>query len=375
MPIYPNPDLVAESGHLECWNRPEQRRKSFHNLHRLTRYGFSLRASKVLGLISEPDSRIAQLPSVKHLTQLSVFSALVVLRGEHNVHEQYAVDFSADQAHSIMSITKTMTHLIMGRCIAEGLVDPSRSVHEYLPGIGTGYADAVVQDVLDMNIVNSYSEDYSDSDTTALRHNASLGWRLPPPGESEIPNREFLCKIRGDTLANFSGLVNYKSANTDVLAWIAELVTGRSLKEHFIEIIEAAGIEDTFYMSTDCTGVPNTNGGACMSALDLARYGLVFSRKGRGVTGETIGSWSFIEAARRCRGPTYPPPDNHIHYGNQLKTNGRWIGHSGWGGQLLLIDPETSTVVVFFSVLENESASDDAHSRAIVRMAEDIIEL
>tara|TARA_B100000378_G_scaffold35371_1_gene26676 strand:- start:724 stop:897 length:174 start_codon:yes stop_codon:yes gene_type:complete len=54
-------------------------------------------------------------------------------------------------------------------------------------------------------------------------------------------------------------------------------------------------------------------------------------------------------------------------------TNGRWIGHGGWGGQLLIVDPETATVVVFFSVLENQSASDDNHKHAIVQMAEEVI--
>jgi len=38
-----------------------------------------------------------------------------------------------------------------------------------------------------------------------------------------------------------------------------------------------------------------------------------------------------------------------------------------------MVDPETTTVVVFFSVLENQSASDDNHSRAIVQMAEEVI--
>jgi len=81
-----------------------------------------------------------------------------------------------------------------------------------------------------------------------------------------------------------------------------------------------------------------------------------------------------MDAARGCTGPVYPSPDSYIHYGNQLMTNGNWIGHGGWGGQLLIIDPDTATVVVFFSVLENLSASDDNHKRAIVKMAEEVIE-
>ena len=373
MPIYANQDLVAQSDEMEGWNTPLNRRASFHNLHRIIRYGFSVRAPDVLKLTSCTDARIAELGSVQQMCSSDIFSAMVVLRGEQLVYEQYAPDFAPHQAHTIMSITKTMTHLIMGRCVEDGLIDLSATVCDYLPEIGSGYSDATIQDVLDMNIVNDYSEDYSDLHTTALLHNASMGWRLPAADTSPTSNRDFLCTIESIDLLNRSGEVNYKSASTDVLAWIAERVSGQALRDHLIRIVEAAGIEHTFYMSTDHTAVPNTNGGACLSPRDLARLGLIFARQGIGANGERVGSQPFMDAARRCTGPTYPPPDNHIHYGNQLKTNGRWVGHGGWGGQLLMVDPETTTVVVFFSVLENQSASDDNHSRAIVQMAEEVI--
>ncbi len=112
-----------------------------------------------------------------------------------------------------------------------------------------------------------------------------------------------------------------------------------------------------------------------MTARDLARYGLIFARKGRGIANEIVGSYQLMEATRLCIGPTFAAPDDYIHYGNQLKTNGQWIGHSGWGGQLLMVDPDNATVVVFFSVLENESASDDSYSKAIVEMAQELINI
>lgn len=375
MHVHANQDLVTQPGEMEGWNLPHNRRASFHNLHRIVRYGFSVRAPEVLKLTSSTDERITQLDSVQKLCNANIFSAMVVLRGDQLIYEQYAPDFAPHQAHTIMSITKTMTHLIVGRCVEDGLIDLNAKVRDYLPEIGSGYADAAIQNVLDMNVVNDYSEDYSDPHTTALDHNTSMGWRLPAADTRLTSNREFLCTIKSDDLLNRSEEVNYKSASTDVLAWIAERVSGQSLRDHFVSIVEAVGIEHIFHMSTDHTGIPNTNGGVCLSARDLARFGLVFTRQCRGIRGERVGSHSFMNAARGCTGPVYPSPDNHIHYGNQLMTNGRWIGHGGWGGQLLIVDPETATVVVFFSVLENQSASDDNHKRAIVQMAEDVIEL
>ena len=370
-----NQDLSLVNDYLEHWNTPPYRRYGFHHLHQIVRYACSFRSSRVLTLKSAPESAIAKLTSVRDLTSHPAFSALVVLRGNELLHEQYASDFAADQPHSIMSITKTFTHLMVGACIDQDLIDVEKTVADYLPEIGSGYAGARIQDVLDMNIVNEYSEDYADSSTMALAHNAAMGWRLPSPGEADICNRDFLCTIEGGDLANSSGLVNYKSANTDVLAWIVERVSKKSLQTLLLEIVEAAGLEHTFYMSTDRAGVPNTNGGACMTARDLARYGLIFARKGRGIANETVGSYQLMEATRQCAGPHFAKPDNYIHYGNQLKTNGQWIGHGGWGGQLLMVNADNATVVVFFSVLENESASDDSYSKAIIEMAQELINI
>ena len=367
-----NSYLHADEGQYEIWNQPQNRRWSFHHLHTVVRYGFSLRAPEILSLKPLTNPEIEQFDSVCQLTSRSSFSALVALRGETIIYEQYAADFSKSSAHTIMSISKTFMHLIMGSCIERGSIDPSKQVQEYLPEIGTGYATASVQDVLDMNVINDYSEDYSDPNTTALLQNVAMGWRLPTPNQPETSNREFLQGIQSADTSNNTGLVNYKSANTDVLGWIVERVTEKPLRQHYLEIVEAAGLELPFYMSTDRLGVPNTNGGICMTARDLARYGLIFTRDGLGIRGNKIGSAAFIHAVREQKGPFYPPPFSHLYHRNHLRTDGRWIGHGGWGGQFLLVHPESATVVVFFSVLENTSASDDAHTESIIHMAEQI---
>ena len=371
--IVPNPDLVVGPDLREAWVTAGHRRWGFHNLYRLARYGITLRSRGVLALKHRIDRRIGDMPEVRRLTGTTFFSAMVVLRGDELVFEAYAPDFGPDRPHTFMSISKTAMNLVIGRLVEDGKLDLSSRVGDHLPEIGSGYADATVQDVMDMNIVNDYSEDYSDPMTTALLiHGAAMGWRLPADGEGEPVNREFLGRIGGGDLVNHSGEPQYKSANTDVVGWVAERVSGRPLREFFIEIVEAAGIEDTFWLSCDRDGVPNLNGGISMSARDLARYGLIFARGGLGIHKEAVGSRSFIEATRAQTGPRYPAPADHITYGNQMRTNGRWIGHGGWGGQFLFIDPDSGTVVAFFSVLEDEDAADFSYQLETIAMAEAI---
>ncbi|MES0003368.1 beta-lactamase family protein [Mesorhizobium sp. M0051] len=125
------------------------------------------------------------------------------------------------------------------------------------------------------------------------------------------------------------------------------------MRDWLIEIVEAAGLEQFFHINCDREGVPLIDGGASLSARDLARYGLLFARKGEGIDGRRVGDAAFIEETRRNPGPAWPKPRDWMRYSRQTFTDGNWLGHGGYGGQLMLANPDTGTVVVYFSVLEN----------------------
>ena len=73
---------------------------------------------------------------------------------------------------------------------------PNKKVKEYLPEIGTGYAEATIQQVLNMDLSNSYSEDYSDPFASSFIHETTLGWRLPTKKIPEINQKNFLSSIK-----------------------------------------------------------------------------------------------------------------------------------------------------------------------------------
>ena len=62
-----------------------------------------------------------------------------------------------------MSITKMLINLFVGELASKKNIDLNKNVSYYLPKIGSGYATAKLQDVLNMNIVNAYTEDYTKS--------------------------------------------------------------------------------------------------------------------------------------------------------------------------------------------------------------------
>ena len=88
---------------------------------------------------------------------------------------------------------------------------------------------------------------------------------------------------------NRSGACMYRSANTEVLGFIAEAVTGKRLAPWYADVADAAGIEGILHIAVDRTGFPIVNGGIAMSARDLCRYGLLLARGGAGWTGARSG--------------------------------------------------------------------------------------
>ena len=354
----PNHDLLTGFDNKAQWNTPDARRRGFHRLHSTARYALSFRAPSILRLRKEIDWTIPRRPGVEDILEMDHFSALVVLRDQRVLFEAYASDFGPDQPHSIQSITKMTLNLMLGRVVSEGLVDLNTSIHTYVPEIGTGYATASVRDTADMNVVNDFSEDYADPHTGSYVMETAMGWRLPEPGTDEPTIRSFLQGITGSDLINRTGHALYKSTNSDVLGWLIERMSGKSLRHWLIEIVEAAGLAGCFHITCDRDGTPLVDGGACLTARDLARLGLLFARYGEGVDGRKVGDADFIEDTRRNPGPFMPAPRDWIKYSRQTMTDGVWLGHGGYGGQFMLANPDTGVAVAYFSVLENKDAYD-----------------
>ena len=258
------------------------------------------------------------------------------------------------------------------------MIDLSNKISHYLPNIGSGYASATVQDVLDMNIENSYSEDYNDPYTSSYLHESVNGWRLPNELSDIKSQEEFLNNIKsnkGEDLINKSDFSHYKSANTDVIGLLVEKVSGKPLRNWLLEVVEAAGFEDALYMGTDRFGMPWISGGGCLISRDFLRFGLLFSRKGNGVGNRKVGSPMFIDQTLENNGTKYMKlsKDRFVHYSNSTMRHGDWIGHSGLAGQFLAINLKTKVVASYFSVIDTSSGTDESYKRDMINMMDEIV--
>jgi CubicO group peptidase (beta-lactamase class C family) len=367
----PNSDLVVVEGNKGRWSHADHRRHGWHNLHTIARYCASFRAARVMTLEKRMDLRIAELEAVRHYTSLPWFSAMIVIRGQHILFERYAPDFGPSSPHSIQSITKTTMNLVVGQLVERGVLDLSRKIKSYIPEIGSGYAEATLQQALNMDVVNEYSEDFTDPQASYYRHEEAMGWRLPRDPTHEETQRGFIARVASSDTTNRSGYTHYKDANTDVVGWVVERASGQPLRAFLADIVDAAGLEGTFHITTDREGVPALDGGACLTARDLARYFSLFVRRGRGIGGERVGSEAFIEQTL-LSGVPRPQPYEGTRYSNHTMVSARTLGHGGWGGQYAIASLDTGTIGIFFSVVEDQHAT-RGYLSPIIRMLESIV--
>jgi CubicO group peptidase (beta-lactamase class C family) len=370
LPLSPNPDLSVGAGNKQGWNQPENRRAGFHNLHLLFRRSLMVRARSVLRLTSAPSPEIAARVLAAGLCDRPGFSALVVVEGTDILFEAAAPDFGLDAPHSLQSITKLHMHLIAGALVSEGRLDLRARVDRYLPAVGAGYRAALVEDVLDMAVENDFTEDYSDPDAACFAEEEALGWRLPPLGRDEPTLEQFVAGLTGRGGRVEGREATYKSANTDVLTLIAARML--PLQSVMQQIADAAGYAGAFHVSLSPEGLPALSGGGCLSPRDLARFGLLIGRGGVGVGGERVGDPDFLHEAMRRDAPAIQGRPGQ-RYSRHLMTDGRWVGHAGYGGQFLMVDPARARVALYLSVIENDSGYDAGAMRAIISGLETVV--
>ena len=374
----PNPSLVVKRDNKPKWYLPESRREGYRNLHKINRYGLLYRSDLVLKLNKKLNKKIENISSVKKMVNHKYFCSLLVGKDQDILYEKYASDFTEKTPQTIMSITKIFVNLFIGDLVEKKIINLKDKISKYLPNIGTGYAEATIQDVLDMNIQNAYSEDYTDPYTSSYLHEPVCGWRLPNDLNEKIGQEEFLNKIKSnknEDLTNKSEFSHYKSANTDVIGLLIEKVSKKKLKDWVLDAVEAAGFEDALYMGTDRFGMPWISGGGCLISRDFLRFALLFSRKGFGVENRIIGSSSFFDQTLNNKGTKYLEftKDKFVYYSNSVMKSGNWIGHSGLGGQFLAANLKTGIVASFFSVIDTASGTDDNYKKDMICMMDEVV--
>lgn len=219
--------------------------------------------------------------SWKQALGVNYTDGMLIIHQGRVVYEWYSGCLEESGQHAAMSMTKSTVGLLAEIMIAEGRLDETAPVTEYVAELaGSGFEEATVRQVMDMTIGIKFDENYDDP-TADIWGYAAAGSPLPkPPGyEGPIGYLDYAKTVisEGTHGAEF----HYKTVNTDVLAWIVTRVSGMSYQDTLSKMLwSRIGAEQDAYLTVDAVGTPFAGGGLSAGLRDLGRIGLSLLNEG-----------------------------------------------------------------------------------------------
>ena len=305
--------------------------------------------------------------SVKSLagtpTSLSAFldetytDGFLVLRRGAIVYERYLGTMTPRSLHLSQSVAKSVVGMAFGILVGRGLLDPKQLVSHYLPELSqTGWAGATLQQVLDMTTGVKFDETYTDPHSDIGQLDVACGWKPIPSGSDpklKWPTHiwQQILGLKEKTRAHGAAF-EYRSIETDVLAFAMERVTGKRLPQIISEEFwQKLGMEESGCFTVDRGGYAIADGGFNATLRDYGRFGQMILSGGQGIVPS-----NWIESTRGGDHAMFPEPYNialpHGAYHNKWwieDPKSRNIMARGVFGQWIYIDYAHEMVIVKLS--------------------------
>jgi CubicO group peptidase (beta-lactamase class C family) len=344
------------------WDRPPQNRWSFRHIREILPTvevwrgrgpvrEFPRTELPLDDLLVSPSSSLAG-----HLTETYTDGFLVIKTG-NIVYERYFGGMTERCLHLSQSVAKSFIGMLTGIVAGKGLLDLSKPIADHVPELAqTGWNGASVQQVLDMTSGVRFSEAYTDPFSDIGQTDVASGWKPVTEGSDlnfNWPSHVWE-QILGlhDVTRPHGTAFEYRSIETDVLAFCLERVTGKRLAQLLSEEVwQKMGAEESGCFTVDPAGYALADGGFNACLRDYGRFGQLILEGGRGI----IPS-SWIEATRNGNhdmfggsyGETLPGGAYHNQFWIE-EAKSRAIMARGVFGQWIYINWDYDMVIVKLS--------------------------
>ena len=283
--------------------------------------------------------------------------SLVITRNGKLISEYYWNGTNQDSTHLQMSVSKSFTAITASILAAEGKIDMTRQVTDYLPELkaSPGFSRATVQEVADMR--SGINIEFSEGKIWDDRMTNVQNWN----GENQYP------ELVG--ILDFAKLVNtsqkqpgtqydYQCINTEVLGKVVERVSGKPLAD-VIEnkLWHRVGFEhDAKWMGNE-KGEIVASGGLNATTRDINRMMFVLVNGGKNHIGEQVVPKTFIDnilaGNREVQNAWHNGKESKLLSDGWYKDQIRVLnvhGHTfmafvGIHGQVTIGEPETGIVI------------------------------
>jgi CubicO group peptidase (beta-lactamase class C family) len=313
-----------------------------HYLYRLPpekKDGWRIATAEEVGL---EKSKLEQIVRDIASGQGGVIHSLVIVQNDCLALEEYFHGYGADDLHAVTSCSKSITSLLVGLALDQGLISSvDVPVLDFFPayagGAATGWSSVKIAHVLTMT--------------------AGLGW----PRNEAMPDRGANPGFTGNGPDGFrrlfaQGIVytpgtewNYTGADVNLLGGIIHQATGLHADvfagKHLFAPLEITDFDWSTFGKIE--GYPNLAGSLRLRPRDMAKIGTLVLRDGRWQDRQLISS-EWIRASCSAQVDT---GDEEEEYGYlwwlmNLPGGRQVIAARGWGSQFILIDPGHRRVIV-----------------------------
>ncbi|MFZ5867832.1 MAG: serine hydrolase domain-containing protein [Thermodesulfobacteriota bacterium] len=305
---------------------------------------------------------------------------IVVLHKGKIVYERYLNGMTPDTRHMLFSTSKSFVGLVAAMLVSKGVLDENAPVSKYVPELAaSAYSDATVRQVLDMRVGAKFSEVYTDPKSDIFKYVIAADWVPRPPNYQGPTNLYATLAALTERDGPHGGPFGYKSANSDVLGWVASRATGKSLSELVSEMIwSKIGAEHKGFYLVDPLGTEVAMGGLNVTLRDLSRLGQTMLQmgqwEGREVVPKSVVEDIMKGGDRDAFAKSNQPTRQGWSYRSQW-----WITHNPNGaylamgvfGQRLYIDPKAQMVVAKFGShpVPGNALTDPIHMKAFDALA------
>ncbi|TNF87742.1 MAG: serine hydrolase [Gammaproteobacteria bacterium] len=205
---------------------------------------------------------------------------LVLHRG-NVVTEQYFNSMQPDTPHLSQSVAKSVVGTLAGILQDQGLIDQDSPLIRYVPELARcGYRDAQLKHALNMTSGIRFVEDYNMPGSDMTRIDIASGWRPVPRDETQPTIRDIILTL--PKVRDHGKLFEYKSVETDVVAWVLERAAGKSLAELLSNLIwKKIGAEHNAFFTVDRAATALADGGFNATLRDYARFGQMMQNNGQ----------------------------------------------------------------------------------------------
>ncbi|MFP3395177.1 serine hydrolase domain-containing protein [Brevibacterium sp. H602] len=285
--------------------------------------------------------------------------AWLVTRNGVALAEEYAWPMKPARQHMLFSVSKSIVATVIGALADAGLLRTTDLVTTHVPALAeSGYAGATIRDLLDMRSGIKFSEEYleEDSEIRALFEAVDFA---PRSAASAKGIKNFLTGLTSDR-EHGSAFV-YRSCETDVLAWIAEAVTGQPFSIVASEYVwSRIGAAHAAQVCQDRWGGSIADGAISATLRDLARFGEIIARGGTTENGERVLSAEWVDdifTGTEDSAKIFAASPSGRSYPGGMYRSQFWIPSAdrnvvigiGIHGQMLYIDRATQTVGIKLS--------------------------